>query len=368
MHPRHFSATAAFCLIACATPKPESAHAVRPAAPPAAVRAPVSQPPAPDAPDLRRLPRNAAFADLVDAARAVDSAGESRSEAGCLLREPEPVRLEADLLLAARPLPRPLTDLGPAVVQRTGTVTVLSAWGNVVGDLPDVVLLSFTTTTPNAIKLPIIALFMTRAGTFVRGAEPPIRAHPEALTMTAATALLAQFSGPAAIYVTAEADISINALTELLRAVPNRFELALAVALPKGTRLPPPATAVNELLCPEGLPVPARNEREGALDAKAAQVAFAPLREAALSCALATGGRALLGGRLVLGLRIGSNGKPRNLCFVSDAIGEPLLRRCLISAARDLALPTPRGAGFVDVNLPLEIALEGPSAQHASCE
>jgi hypothetical protein len=247
-------------------------------------------------------------------------------------------------------------------------VTVLSAWGQVAGDLPDLVLLSFTTTTPGAIKAPVIALFMTRAGTFVRAADLAIRAHPDALTTTAASALLAQLSGPAAVYVTAEADIPLGALAELLRGVPNRFEVALALALPKGTRLPPTAAPASELLCPDGLPAPGRAEREGQLSAATAQAAVAPLREAALSCALATGGRALLGGRLVLGIRVGADGKARDLCFVSDAVAEPLLRRCLISAARDLALPTPSGAGFVDLNIPLEIALEGPTPQRASCD
>jgi hypothetical protein len=318
--------------------------------------------------DARRLPRHATFADLVDAARAIDSAGGAHSEAGCLLRGAEPTRLEADLLPAARPLPHPLTELGPAVAPAAGSVTVLSAWGNVAGDLPDLVLLSFTTTTPGAIKLPVIALFMTRAGTFVRAAELAIRAHPEPLTTTAATALLTQLSAPAVVYVTAEADIPLGTLSELLRAVPNRFEVALALALPKGTRLPPAAAPVADLLCPEGLPAPGRAEREGQLSASAAQAAVAPLREAALSCALATGGRALIGGRLVLGIRVGADGKARDLCFVSDAIAEPQLRRCLISAARDLVLPTPSGAGFVDLDIPLEIALEGPAAQRAGCD
>ena len=155
---------------------------------------------------------------------------------------------------------------------------------------------------------------------------------------------------------------------ELLRGIPNRFEVALAVALPKETRLPPPAAASTELLCPDGLPAPAHGEHEGDLDAASARTAFGPLREAALSCALATGGRALLGGRLVLGLRIGADGKAAQLCFVSDAIAEPQLRRCLVSAARDLSLPTPHPAGFVDLNVPLEIALEGPTQQRTSCD
>jgi hypothetical protein len=53
---------------------------------------------------------------------------------------------------------------------------------------------------------------------------------------------------------------------------------------------------------------------------------------------------------------------------VEDSIGEPLLRRCLISAARDLSLPAPSPSGFADLHLPLQIALTGPAAQRASCD
>jgi hypothetical protein len=363
--PKRQSLLLTVCLAACAAP---TALAPPPAP---AVRAASAEPPAPqralEPADIRRLPHPGTFADLVDVARFADTAGQAHSESGCLVKGTEATRLEADLLPGARPLPHPLQELAPLVAGAAGSVTLLSAWGNVQGELADVILLSFTTTTPKAVKVPILALFMTRNGTYVRGSEPVVRAHSEALTTTAATALLTQLSGPATVYVTAEADLPLGALTELLRSVPNRFELALAVALPKGTRLPEAPAPARELLCPEGLPVPGRTDREGELDTGSAQAAVTPLREAALSCALATGGRALLGGRLVLAMRVGADGKARELCFVSDDVAEPMLRRCLISAARDLALPAPRG-GFADLNVPLDITLEGPTAQRASCE
>jgi hypothetical protein len=364
---RPFAYWLAVSLLGCATPKPESLHpqpsAAKPALPVAAVLTPVPSEPA----DPRKLPAHATFADLVDAARAIDTAGDGRSDAGCLLRGSDAIRLEADLLPGARPLPDVSADLSTAVEQQAGAVSVLSAWGNVKGE-PGLILLAFTTTSPAAIKLPVVALFMTHRGVFVRSADPIVRAQPKAMTASAAATLVTQLSGSAAIYVSAERDTTLTALVELLRAIPDRLEVGLAVALPKDTRLPPPAAANIDLLCPDGLPTPMRGEREGELDAQAAREAIAPLREAALSCALATGGRALLGGRLVLGLRIGDNGKPQQLCFVSDAIAEPQLRRCLVSAARDLSLPVPHPAGFVDLNVPLDIALEGPSPQRVSCD
>jgi hypothetical protein len=184
----------------------------------------------------------------------------------------------------------------------------------------------------------------------------------------AAGTLLTQLPEPAIVYVSAEAGVQLSRLVAALRSVPNRFEVALAVALPKGTRLPAPAAASSELSCPDGLPAPADSEPEGSLDPAQLRAVLAPLRDASLSCALSAGGRALQGGRLELGIRIGADGRPRDVCTVRDAIGEALLRRCVVAAARELQFPAPNPPGFVDVQLPLELALEGPAAQRALCE
>jgi hypothetical protein len=254
---------------------------------------------------------------------------------------------------------------------RAGGITVVSPWGTVGGhrtELSDAILLPFTTTSPGAVKLPTVALFATREGVYLRAAEglmPGVPTSP--LSPDDAGTWLSRVTEPAAVYVTAERAFDLRRLTELLKLVPNRHEVALAVALPKATRLPPPAPDKGEGLCPEGLSEPPASEVEGNLDAAAAQSALAPLRDAALSCALSSGGKALLGGKLVLGLRIGPDGRAREACFVSDAIAEPMLRRCLLSSVRDLPLPAPRPAGFADVHLPLQIELAGPKPQRASC-
>ncbi|HEY2733538.1 MAG TPA: hypothetical protein VGI70_06115, partial [Polyangiales bacterium] len=352
-------------LLACAAPKPAPSHPPPSAATSAAIFA--AKLPEPSESDPRALPAHATFGDLVEAARTLDGGNENHSDAGCLLRGRDPIRLEADLLPGARPLPPVQDELAASLESQSGPVALLSAWGKVPGE-PGVVLLAFTTTTPAAIKLPVIALFETHKGTYVRGEDALLRAHPGALSDNEATTLLSQISSAATVYVSAERAIAVSALLDLMRAVPNRFEVALAVALPKETRLPPTAAASREWMCPDGLPAPSPNEREGELSANDAREALVPLRQAALSCALASGGPALLGGRLVLSLRIGADGKAEQLCFASDAIGEAQLRRCLISAARDIQMPSPHPAGFVDLNVPLEIALEGPSRQRVSCE
>jgi len=116
------------------------------------------------------------------------------------------------------------------------------------------------------------------------------------------------------------------------------------------------------------LPAPADDEPEGSLAPATLREVLAPLRERALACAMSTGGAALQGGRLELGMRIGLDGRARTLCMVRDSIGEVVLRRCVIEAARALQFPPPSPAGFVDLQLPLELAIAGPPPQRALCE
>jgi hypothetical protein len=158
----------------------------------------------------------------------------------------------------------------------------------------------------------------------------------------------------------------------LLATVPVHFEVALAVALPKGSRLPPQPTAAGgdarESFCPKGLSQPAAGEAEGDLSASALRDALTPLRAAAATCAASSGGRAVLGGRMSLSLRIGADGRVREACISRDEIGEAMLRRCIAESARELVFPTPDPAGSVDVELPLDLALEGPAAQRPLCD
>jgi hypothetical protein len=304
----------------------------------------------------------------VDLARNLDAANHTQSQEGCLLASTPVAKLAADVLIATRPLPDAPKELATILLRAAGPPAILSAWGNTPGELPDVALAAFTTTTSGSAKAAPVGLIVTGKGVFLRGAQLPLRAHPEALDVGAAGALLAQLPDPVIVYVSAESLVPIEQVVAALRSIPNRFEVALAVVLPKGTRLPASTERSQELLCPEGLPEPQADEPEGSLDAAALRPVLAPLRDAALQCALSTGGVALLGGKLELGLRIGADGRPRELCMVRDAIGELILRRCVIEAARGLKFPAPSPTGFVDLQLPLELALTGPSAQSALCE
>jgi hypothetical protein len=285
-----------------------------------------------------------------------------------LIASGPPRQFAADVLAGARPLPEVPRELASLLLKAAGAPAVITAWGDSPGELPDVALLAFTTTTPRSAKLPAVAMVLSGPGVFLRGAAMPLRAHPEALTPQAAATLLRGLPDHAIVYISAEAGVPVEQLVAALRSVPDRFEVALAVALPKGTRLPAPAARGSELLCPDGLPEPAADAVEGSLDAATLRQVLAPLRDAGLSCALGVGGLALQGGRLEIGLRISPDGRARELCMVGDTIGEPVLRRCVIEAARSLQFPAPSPAGFVDVHLPLELTLEGPTAQRALCD
>ncbi len=306
----------------------------------------------------------------MDAARALDlaAAGQAEGDERCLIELGTPARFTADVLVGARPLPDVPVELVSSLEKAAGPAVVVTAWGASPGELPEVALNAFTTTTPASAGAAAVSLFVTSKGVFARGAAMSLRARPEALDVQTAAGLLAQLPDPAIVYVTAERATPLERVIEVLRSVPNRFEVALAVALPKGTRLPAPPARSSELLCPDGLPAPGDDEPEGSLEVSALREVIAPLRDAALQCALSTGGLALQGGRLELGMRIGSDGRPRTLCMVNDSIGELVLRRCVIEAARRLHFPAPQPQGFVDVQLPLELTIAGPNAQRALCE
>jgi hypothetical protein len=359
--PALFLGLAGLALAGCAGARPEPAQpTAAPAAPPAAA-VPVAAP-------SRVLPQHATFADVVDLARNLDAANHTQSQEGCLLAVGPAARFGADVSAATRPLADAPKELATLLLRAAGPPTIFTAWGSTPGELPDIALAAFTTTTPASAKASALAMFLTSQGVFLRGAQLPLRAHPDALDLGAAGAVLAQVPDPVIAYVSAESAIPVEQLAAALRSVPNRFEVALAVVLPKGTRLPAVAERSQELLCPDGLPEPQSDEPEGSLDPAALRAELTPLRDAALRCALATGGQALQGGRLELGLRIGADGRPRELCIVRDAIGEAVLRRCVIEAARALKFPLPSPTGFVDVQLPLELALTGPAAQRPLCE
>ncbi len=325
-------------------------------------------------PDFRSLAPHATFAALVDAARMPDETRRTDSDAGCLLAGETRFPFPADVLVAARPPAAAQAPLTSTLEEAAGPPTVLSAWGMQPGEALDLSLVAFTTTSASTQQRPVLALFLTAQGIYARGASPEVRAQPKAMTLDQASALLASIPTERApvVYVSAEAKIPLSDLRALLRALPASFEAALAVALPKGSRLPAPTapsqTESGDSFCPNGLPAPAASEREGDLSAEALRAAIPLLRDAVPRCAADGGARAALGGKLTLSLRIDEAGRVRHACLAQDEIGEPLLRRCIAQSAREISFAVPSPAGSVDLELPLALAAGGPAAQRPICE
>jgi hypothetical protein len=330
--------------------------------------------------DPRSLPLEADFGRLVEAANQAEEYDLHQSQAGCLLGRSDDRtgkvaggwKLAADLAAAVRPLPSAPVDLEKRLRQKPGRVHVLTRWGRIGEEPFDIALVAFTTTTPASVRLPAVALLQTDAGIFVRQSDRVSERYQEPFSLDDLGPLLAEraASGPFVIYVTAAARVRLDRVRELLAYLPEREnEVALAVPLAAGTRLPaPPAPSRDpSLWCPDGLPAPAADAVEGDIDQQAVRRALAPLSEGARKCMASVSGEAAAGGKVMLALRIGAGGKVENVCLTRDEIKNALLARCLAETARGLAFPAPDPAGQVDIHLPLRLAPTGFRLQRALC-
>jgi hypothetical protein len=70
----------------------------------------------------------------------------------------------------------------------------------------------------------------------------------------------------------------------------------------------------------------------------------------------------------VLALRIGAEGDVTDACALEDETGDPVLRECLLRAARTSAFPTPSPPSSLDVQLPLVLAPLDSQRQTPLCE
>jgi hypothetical protein len=333
-----------------------------------------------DAALARALGSAANFGALVRAAQALESAGAASSDAGCVLRAPSTPgaswRLEADVAVALRPLPAAWNDLDGPLRTRRGAARLLSRWGQTHAEPVALALAAFTGTQPADPTQPALAVALTDAGAWVLGTtrESPATTAPVALSaLPDAVRTVAAGTTPAQIFVTAEADISLETLRAALAALaPFGAPIALAVPLAPDVRLPAEPVVAPEVMdrgfCGGGLPEPAADAVEGDLPESALRDALGPLREAAARCLANASGRAASGGRLDLALRITAEGRVGEACVLRDPILDPALRLCVLAAAQSLRFPAPRPAGFVDLALPLRLAPDAALAQRPLCE
>lgn len=334
-----------------------------------ATAAPTAPPDAAAAQPTRDLDTNASFGDLVAAARALGEHGAAASDAGCLIaRRGTAFHIDADLLPAVHPLPGAPVDLATSLARGTTRARLLTHWGEIGDGAYDLALATFTTTATATARAPAALLVVTHAGVFLRYGDRDASPRDGPLAPDAAVARVGALPEHA-LYVTAEHDTRLSEVHALLARLPAERPVALAVALPAGTRLPQPASLAETTsqACPGGLPEPVAGATEGDLAPADIVAALAPLREAATQCLQSARSAAIAGGKLTLALRIAPDGRVRDACAAQDGIGDPALIECVVEFVRGVRFPAPSPAGFVDVQLPLDLTSVGPPPQRAIC-
>jgi hypothetical protein len=320
------------------------------------VRRQLDETPTPVTRSARDLEIDATFLDLVAAARRQDDLRDQDSSLGCLVRS-SPLRLEADLAAAVRPLPEPPPSLTARLESR---VVVLTRYGAIGEPSAPLGLVAFTTTRPAAGAVAQVLVVTPRA--LFLG-----RTDRQRFDEIDRSRLASLDDGTSQLFVTANAGIPVAELVSILGALPPMpGRIALAVALPEGTRLPEPApsTAETAAICQLE---PLTDEQWGELSTSSIRSAVDPLVDRARLCAGTTDGPGALGGRVVVTMRIDPSGHVSEACVSEDGTRDGVLRACLVAAARELAFPAPTG-GSVDVALPLVIEPGATHRQVALCE
>jgi hypothetical protein len=260
---------------------------------------PVDDTPAQRITSPRDLAADATFADLVAAARRQDDLRAQDSSAGCLLRT-RPWRLEADLAAAVRPLPEP----PPSLTARLERVAVLTRYGAIGEPTAPLGLVAFTTTRPAA-GAGAAVLVVTPRGLFLG------RTDAARFDELDRSRLARIDDGRSQLFVTANAGVTVRELADVLAALPPMpGRIALAVALPDGTRLPEPRAASTETAPICELSALADDAPLGDLSVEALRAGVAPLADRARLCAGTTDGAGALGGRVVGGGGLSESGGP----------------------------------------------------------
>jgi hypothetical protein len=251
-------------------------------------------------------------------------------------------------------------------------VNVLSRWGAYGRGEPNAPSFAAVTSTLPPRREPALVWAITDRGVYVRSTRDAAP-QPDPMDAEALAPTLPSETG--ALFVTAEAAIPLERVARVLALVPDSLagRVALAVALAPGTRLPQPpgqtehADAGAGLCADGGLSELAEDAPTGDLRPETLVQRLAPLRRSAEACVSGTQGPGAAGGRVVLALRIGPDGAVTEACAAEDSTGDPVLRTCLLRAARTLAFDVPSPPGFVDVELPLVLAPVASQRQVPLC-
>ncbi len=346
------------------------------------VREPVSKPPAERSEDLlvdrRLLDADARFGDLIATVNHLDQNKQQHSDKKCLLRRlpftGERIALEADLAVAVRPLPDAPGQLDKRLQSESGKVHVITLWDRIGADASGIVMVAFTTTSPASARLPAVVLFITARGISIRHSDQTPEPNSEPIQLNELTSVLADIASRKefALYVTADAEIPLGKLYELLATLPHpQPEVALAVALSAGTRLPTqskPSTRDTAVWCPQGLPELKHDAPQGNIQRSDIIAAVNAMREEAQECLSAADATAAVGGRVQVAIRVGVSGSVEKQCLIEDEIENLALAKCILSTVSALRFPPPNPSGPVDIHLPLRLAPQGISGQKPVCE
>lgn len=321
--------------------------------------------------DSRSLEAVGTFGALVGRVRELDQSEGEGSTEGCLLggtgSGERPYRLGADLSVAVRPLPVAPRRIGSRFSTAAASPRVLSVWGSRGDGGLGLVVFTSTPPLPEA-ELMVIAL--TERGLFLtHTGSPPAPSPP--FPLAELPARLAALAEPAAVIVTADGATPLASLRALLGSLSSlESPVALAVALPEGTRLPAPRRSGSEEetgFCPEGLDPPPEDATEGTLDSAEIRAALAPFARDAPSC-FAAARHGAVSGRYELTFRIESDGHVSSACAMADTARDAALRDCLLRRLGSIRFPRPQPAGFVDISLPVELAAAPIETQRPLCD
>ncbi|MFW6050491.1 MAG: hypothetical protein ACODAU_04915 [Myxococcota bacterium] len=313
------------------------------------------------------------FADVVQAARALDEAGAEEAQATCLLRAPDRAggawRLEADLAVAIRPLPTPPQELAERLEGARRPAVVLSRWGrHGPAEDPGVALVTFTHSPPPGDRA-VVVVAATKRGTYLRPTSEALQVPADPVPVGELGAALQALPRSVLLVVTAEPALPLPRLRSLFRTFPPEARVALGVALAPEVKLP---QGLEERLevpepCAEGLPPlqEAADTEPAELTPDQARDVLGPFAEDARWC-ISAFPEAAAGGTLEVHLRVAADGSIKDACVARDTVGSPLARRCLLERVRALQFPSP--GATVDLTFPLTIDPAPGAKQTPICE
>ena len=320
----------------------------------------------------RVLGPSATFGDLVRTARMLAERGQGDSSAACMLRAAGGgYLLGADLMPALAGASETSSELDTPL-QQGARAAALTAFGVHGVANADNAVEAWTAVAPEHLSLPFALIALTDEGVYVRREPPmpPIASASAPLALEAVAQALAAptaADAPRTCYVTAEPEVALQQLAQLLSSLPASCQAVLSSLLPAGTKLPASPTAVDPPRCPEGLPELPAIAVEGELPVAALREGLSAIAPGARRCLGHAAAVAASGISVGLALRIDPRGQVERVCVLRSSVSSVPFESCVLEAARGAHFQPPSPAGYVDVHAPLALVAERWPVQKAFC-